>query len=286
MTAAISNSMVALLHRYTGRGPTRARTTIGTDIIVCVMGATLTKGEQSLVKDDKAEVVLHSRRAFQDTMQADAIAAVQELCGRRVVAFMSNNHIDPDLAVEVFILEPTPGDALDDDPTVGRNGHVPDFDGLATCRDRSPLGRPHAIGIASVPRRSGGWAPASAADKCTPAAIDEPCGGLHGVRPPRAFAARLFGHCLWARAASASRGDAAGSADAYRRRRERPVGSLETSVVVTCVWSLGERRLVFLSPGRRLGRQGHSPLLRIRFAQCHRRPSRPRRPHGQLRPQL
>jgi hypothetical protein len=29
---------------------------------------------------------------------------VQELCGRRVVAFMSNNHIDPDLPVEVFIL--------------------------------------------------------------------------------------------------------------------------------------------------------------------------------------
>ena len=69
ITAAISNSMVGLLHRYTGRGPTRARTTIDRDIIVCVMGATLTKGEQSLVADGKAEVVLHSRRAFQDTMR-------------------------------------------------------------------------------------------------------------------------------------------------------------------------------------------------------------------------
>src|ERR1700736_708631 len=108
MTAAISNSMVRLLHRYTGRGPTRARTTIGEDVIVCVMGATLTKGEQSLVQDGKAEVVLHSRRAFQDTIQGEAISAVQELSGRRVVAFMSNNHIDPDLAVEVFILQPAP----------------------------------------------------------------------------------------------------------------------------------------------------------------------------------
>ncbi len=110
ITAAISNSMVGLLHRYTGRGPTRARTTIGEDIIVCVLGATLTKGEQSLVEDGKAEVVLHSRRAFQDIMQDEAISAVQELSGRRVVAFMSNNHIDPDLAVEVFILEPTESD--------------------------------------------------------------------------------------------------------------------------------------------------------------------------------
>jgi uncharacterized protein YbcI len=125
-TAAISNAMVGLLHKYTGRGPTRARTTIGPDIIVCVMGATLTKGEQSLVADGKHEVVLHSRRAFQDTMQADAITAVQELSGRRVVAFMSNNHIDPDLAVEVFILEPVAGDGLDA-PTL--NGHGRALDG-------------------------------------------------------------------------------------------------------------------------------------------------------------
>jgi len=105
MTAAISNAMVGLLHRYTGRGPTSARTTIAENMIVCVLGATLTQGEQSLVRSGKHEVVLLSRRAFQETMKADAITAVQELSGRQVVAFMSNNHIDPDLAVEVFILE-------------------------------------------------------------------------------------------------------------------------------------------------------------------------------------
>lgn len=106
MGAAISNSMVGLLHRYTGRGPTRARTTIGEDIIVCVMGATLTKGEQTLAHAGKSEVVLQSRRAFQEAFQADAITSVQEISHRRVLAFMSNNHIDPDLAVEVFVLEP------------------------------------------------------------------------------------------------------------------------------------------------------------------------------------
>jgi uncharacterized protein YbcI len=108
ITAAISNAIVRLLHHYTGRGPTRARTTLGSDIIVCVMGATLTKGEQTLVRDGKADVVLHGRRAFQDTMREDATAAVEEISGRRVVAFMSCNHIEPDLAVEVFVLEPEP----------------------------------------------------------------------------------------------------------------------------------------------------------------------------------
>jgi hypothetical protein len=43
-----------------------------------------------------------------------------------VVAFMSNNHIDPDLAVEVFILEPVAGDGLDA-PTL--NGHGRALDG-------------------------------------------------------------------------------------------------------------------------------------------------------------
>jgi uncharacterized protein YbcI len=122
MTAAISNAIVRLLHHYTGRGPTRARTTIGSDMIVCVMGATLTKGEQTLVRDGKADVVLHSRRAFQDTMREEATAAVEEISGRQVVAFMSSNHIDPDLAVEVFVLEP--------EPSVDGDGHAHfDLDG-------------------------------------------------------------------------------------------------------------------------------------------------------------
>ena len=137
MTAAISNSMVGLLHRYTGRGPTRARTTIGENIIVCVMGATLTKGEQTLALNGKADVVLHSRRAFQDTIQSEAISAVQELSGRRVVAFMSNNHIDPDLAVEVFILEPAQDQSVDGHGSVDGNGSM-DGHGSVDGHDPQP----------------------------------------------------------------------------------------------------------------------------------------------------
>ena len=39
-------------------------------------------------------------------MEDDAISLVEELTDREVVAFMSNNHIDPDLAVEIFVLAP------------------------------------------------------------------------------------------------------------------------------------------------------------------------------------
>lgn len=108
MTAAISDAMVQLLHRYTGRGPTSSRTTVGADLIICVMGATLTTGERTLVNDGKLELVLSTRRAYQDSMRAEAISAVETISGRHVLAFMSNNHVDPDLAAELFILEPLP----------------------------------------------------------------------------------------------------------------------------------------------------------------------------------
>jgi uncharacterized protein YbcI len=39
-------------------------------------------------------------------LRDELIEAVEEAMGRKVIAFMSQNHIDPDLAVEIFILEP------------------------------------------------------------------------------------------------------------------------------------------------------------------------------------
>lgn len=38
-------------------------------------------------------------------MSADCIAAIEQLAGRTVIAFMSANHLDTDLAAEIFVLE-------------------------------------------------------------------------------------------------------------------------------------------------------------------------------------
>jgi uncharacterized protein YbcI len=45
------------------------------------------------------------RRRFQAAMGDELKASVQELTGKRVVAFMSDNHLDPDIAIEVFIVD-------------------------------------------------------------------------------------------------------------------------------------------------------------------------------------
>jgi uncharacterized protein YbcI len=94
------------MREYTGRGPTKARTYINDDLISVVLQDTLTMGERSLVRDGEVELVLASRKAFQRTMSTEMIAAVERLSGRKVFAFLSDNHIDPDVAVESFVLSP------------------------------------------------------------------------------------------------------------------------------------------------------------------------------------
>ena len=104
--AAISNMVVRTMSEYTGRGPTKARTYISGDLVTVVLQDTLTKGERSLVDDGRLELVLSTRKAFQGTMRHDLIGGVEEILGRKVVAFMSDNHIDPDVAAETFLLAP------------------------------------------------------------------------------------------------------------------------------------------------------------------------------------
>jgi uncharacterized protein YbcI len=106
LSAAISNAVVGLLHDYTGRGPTKVRTTIAPDAIVVTLRDSLTKAERTLAARGQSAEVLSMRRAFQDTMREDLITAVEALTGRTVEAFLSDNLHDPDVAVEIFLLNP------------------------------------------------------------------------------------------------------------------------------------------------------------------------------------
>jgi uncharacterized protein YbcI len=105
-TAAISNHVVHVISEYTGRGPTKARTCINDRLVTCLLEDTLTKGERTLVRDGQHERVLDTRHAYQHTMRERLVAGIEEILGQKVVAFMSDNHIDPDMAIEAFVLAP------------------------------------------------------------------------------------------------------------------------------------------------------------------------------------
>jgi uncharacterized protein YbcI len=109
---AISNAIVRLLREYTGRGPTKARTTIRDNVVVVMLEQSLTKGEQILVMKGRADNVLVLRREYQEAMRDESSAKVAELTGRDVIAMMSANHLDPDLAAEIYVLDGPPDYSL------------------------------------------------------------------------------------------------------------------------------------------------------------------------------
>ena len=108
LASAISNTVVKALARTTGRGPTKAKTTLGDNGVFVVLQDSLTVGERTLTDAGEGQAVLDLRRRWQGVMRVDVSREIEELTGRTVVGFMSDNHIDPDLAVEVFVLAPLP----------------------------------------------------------------------------------------------------------------------------------------------------------------------------------
>ena len=104
----ISNAIVQVMHDYTGRGPTRARTYLSENFVAVLLQETMTTAERNLATSGEGDFVLGIRQKFQMTMRDDCVARIEELTGRKVRAFMSANHVDPDIAAELFVLEPEP----------------------------------------------------------------------------------------------------------------------------------------------------------------------------------
>ena len=103
----VSNAMVALHKEQFGRGPTKARSHFaGPDTLVSVLENTLLPAEVALVEMGQQERVQESRMFFQTATREKFIAAVEEITGRKVVAFSSAT--DPGAATvwEIYNFKP------------------------------------------------------------------------------------------------------------------------------------------------------------------------------------
>jgi uncharacterized protein YbcI len=105
LAVKISNLVVQAFRAHTGRGPTKARTSIDSNLITVVLRDTLTSGERSLVAAGHAELVLEMRRTYQRMMREELVSGLETLTSRKVTAFLSDNSVNPDVAVETFVLE-------------------------------------------------------------------------------------------------------------------------------------------------------------------------------------
>ena len=111
LLAEISNSIVATIREHYGRGPMKAKTYVLDDLVVVVMrGSGFTALEQTIMDDDGADRVVAMRHDFQRVMADRYRRTIKELTGRNVVAFLSQAHVEPDVTVEMFLMDgPLPG---------------------------------------------------------------------------------------------------------------------------------------------------------------------------------
>lgn len=125
LLAAVSNAMVQALKQYYGKGPTQAKSYMIDDYLFVAMREPFTVVEHTLLRAGKHDLVREYRQAFQNEMAAELTGQIEQLTGRRVLAYQSQIIFDPDTVFEVFVLDPTGNGAAET---------------RATARDRIAVG--------------------------------------------------------------------------------------------------------------------------------------------------
>ncbi len=105
MLAAISTRIVGLLREHYGRGPSRAKTYAMDDCIVCVLRNGFTAHEKTIMEGGDAGRVVEMRQGFQRLTEVRYRETIETITGRRVVAFLSQAHLEPDITLEIFFLD-------------------------------------------------------------------------------------------------------------------------------------------------------------------------------------
>jgi uncharacterized protein YbcI len=145
--AAVSNMMIRVHVEHAGRGPVKARTYMNEDMVACVLEDGLTPVEHTLAAGGQARTVEHIRHSLQEAMRKDMVAGVEQISGRRVRAFLSANQVDPNIAVETFLLE-TParakGSPTREERTTRSALRDPESEGVTTLHSAAGPDSPNA----------------------------------------------------------------------------------------------------------------------------------------------
>jgi uncharacterized protein YbcI len=101
----ITRSVVRLHKEYIGQGPTKARTYISEDLVVCVLQGGFTKAERTLVERGRTGPVIDQRRALDETLRQPLSDMIERLLERRIVGLTSAVQPGGELSTLVFLLE-------------------------------------------------------------------------------------------------------------------------------------------------------------------------------------
>jgi uncharacterized protein YbcI len=105
LNQAIATAVVRAHKRLLGRGPTRAQAFYHQNVVVIIIEDGVTEAERALAARGRIEEVRSMRRQLLETTRGDVVEAVEGLTGRGVAAFMCDVHFDPDVAMELMLLD-------------------------------------------------------------------------------------------------------------------------------------------------------------------------------------
>jgi len=100
----ISNAAVALHREHFGRGPGAAKSHLSGNLLVCVLTDVFTPVEKTLIEAGREERVRETRAVHRAATEDVYKQRMEAVLGRRVEAHMSSIHVDPDIAVDIFVL--------------------------------------------------------------------------------------------------------------------------------------------------------------------------------------
>jgi uncharacterized protein YbcI len=110
----ISNELTRSHREHFGRGAGNVKTVIQKGFVITFLEDIYTPFEATLIAGGHDKLVMDARFAFQQMMRETYVGIIERVTGRKVRAFLSQNHIDPAIAVEMFVLDPEGGDAVSD----------------------------------------------------------------------------------------------------------------------------------------------------------------------------
>jgi uncharacterized protein YbcI len=102
----LSNAMVALHRDLFGRGPAEAKSAISAGMAVCMLRDIYTPLERRLIEGGRGDEVLQLRFANQRLCEEEIKQVAADVLGRPIQAALSSFHVNPDLAIEFFLLGP------------------------------------------------------------------------------------------------------------------------------------------------------------------------------------
>jgi uncharacterized protein YbcI len=98
----ISDALVAIWIRYSGKSPIDARTEIHDNVVTCVLVDAVSDYDAAL---EKQSAFSGAGRLTDATYKSEVAAKIADLMGRPVTSLISSHDLDTNAATETFTLE-------------------------------------------------------------------------------------------------------------------------------------------------------------------------------------